>query len=82
LDNELRTEGIAQCGQIALNYIHNVRDRGIQHFIREIKRILQDYEERILKIDSFIYVSAVGFLLEKHFSKLRTDSLQGTSIPL
>ena len=79
LNDELRSEGSGCCGEIALKYIQNIRERDIHNFIRNIRRILCDYEEHIVKIESFIYVSAVGILVEKHFSKLRTDSLQGNA---
>jgi hypothetical protein len=63
-----------RCKEVAMAYI-NSRDAEVETFLDEISSLLNAYHDRLESVESFVYMQCVGIQLEKHFSKVRADSL-------
>jgi hypothetical protein len=62
------------CGKLAADYFI-AKDRETSIFLAKVDQALHKYEERVERIESSVYMHCVGIQLEKHFSKVRADSL-------
>ena len=63
-----------RCKEVAMAYI-NSRDAEVKSFLDEVSSLLNAYHDRVESVESFVYMQCVGIQLEKHFSKVRADSL-------
>jgi len=64
----------AKCGKKASEYF-KVKEDGITTLLQSIATCLEQYERRVESIESFVFMQCVAIQLEKHFSKVRADSL-------
>lgn len=62
------------CGRLAADYFIE-KDKETSKFLAKVDQALHKYEERVERIESSVYMHCVGIQLEKHFSKVRADSL-------
>lgn len=63
-----------RCKELAMTYVES-RDVGLETFLNELTSLLTAYNDRLENVESFVYMQCVGIQLEKHFSKVRADSL-------
>ena len=63
-----------KCRELTMTYIES-RDAEIDNLLVELSGLLNAYQERLESVESFVYMQCVGIQLEKHFSKVRADSL-------
>lgn len=62
------------CGEAARQYLKK-RDNQASILISRLIKLLQDYEHRLVGIESFVYMHCVGIQLEKHCSRARSKAL-------
>jgi hypothetical protein len=61
-------------GDLAVAYM-NTRDSQTEWLLSSISELLNEYNERIEVVESFVYMECVGIQLEKHFSQKRAQAL-------
>jgi hypothetical protein len=61
-------------GDLAVAYM-NARDSQTEWLLSSISELLNEYNERIEVVESFVYMECVGIQLEKHFSQKRAQAL-------
>jgi hypothetical protein len=61
-------------GDLAVDYM-NARDSQTEWLLSSISELLNEYNERIEVVESFVYMECVGIQLEKHFSQKRAHAL-------
>ena len=65
-----------KCGMIAQKYF-KLRDAQEGQLLMKLSQLLRNYEKRVERIESFVYMHCVGIQLEKHFSKTRAQAVAG-----